>query len=68
MKISHKRAGPVAGMKVQRCRREIVLASGMKFSRINTREIHPAYQAVPLSMPTRLPTAPYSLKVCFSFG
>ena len=51
---THKRAGPVAGMKVQRYRRklflttvksmskqEIVPASGMKFSHINTREIHP---------------------------
>jgi hypothetical protein len=27
----------------------------MKFSHINTREIHPAYQAVSLSGPARLP-------------
>ena len=37
---THKRASP---------------ASGMKFSHINTREIHPAYWAVSLSGPARLP-------------
>ena len=58
----------VAGMKVQRYRRKLFLttvktiqcnkivpASGMKFSHINTREIHPAYWAVLLSGPARLP-------------
>jgi hypothetical protein len=57
---THKRASPVAGMKVQRCRRKLFLttvkttqcnkivpASGMK--------IHPAYRAVSLSGPARLP-------------
>jgi hypothetical protein len=29
--------------------------SGMKFSHINTREIRPAYRAISLSMPARLP-------------
>jgi hypothetical protein len=65
---THKRASPVAGMKVQRYRRKLFLttvktiqcnkivpASGMKFSHINTREIHPAYRAVSLSGPARLP-------------
>jgi hypothetical protein len=55
-------------MKVQRYRRKLFLttvktiqckkivpASGMKFSHINTREIHPAYRAVSLSGPARLP-------------
>jgi hypothetical protein len=55
-------------MKVQRYRRKLFLttvktiqcnkiipASGMKFSHINTREIHPAYLAVSLSGPARLP-------------
>ena len=65
---THKRASPVAGMKVQRYRRKLFLttvktiqcnkivpASGMKFSHINTREIHPAYRAVSVSGPARLP-------------
>ena len=66
---THKRAGPVAGMEVQRYRRKLFLttlsnqcqnnkivpASGMEFSHINTREIHPAYRAVSLSGPARLP-------------
>ena len=59
---TRKRASPVAGMKVQRYRRKLFLttvktiqcdkivpASGMKFSHINTREIHSAYRAVSLS-------------------
>ena len=63
-----KRASPVYGMKVQRYRcklflttvktiqcNKIVPASRMKFSHINTREIHPAYRAVSLSGPGRLP-------------
>jgi hypothetical protein len=67
---THKRASPVAGMKVQRYRHKLFLtsvktiskqrncpgnASGTKFSHINTREIHPAYRAVSLSGPARLP-------------
>jgi hypothetical protein len=64
---THKRASPVAGMKVQRYRRKLFLktvktiqcnkivpASGMKFH-INTREIHPAYRTVSLTGPARLP-------------
>jgi hypothetical protein len=60
----YKRAIPVAGMKIQRYRRnlflttvktiqcnKIVPASGMKVSHINRREIHPAYRAVSLSGP-----------------
>jgi hypothetical protein len=56
-----KQASPVAGMKVQRYRRkiflttvktmskqQIVLASGIKCSHINTIEIHPAYRGVSL--------------------
>jgi hypothetical protein len=34
---------------------KIVPASGMKFSHKNTREIHPAYRAVSLTGPARLP-------------
>jgi hypothetical protein len=32
-------------------KQQIVLASEMKFSHINTKEIHPAYWAVSLSRP-----------------
>ena len=65
---TRKRASPVAGMKVQRYRRKLFLttvktiqcnkivpASGMKFAHINRRQIHPAYRAVSLSGPARLP-------------
>jgi hypothetical protein len=62
---THKQASPVAGIKIQRYRRKlfltycqnnkIVSANRMKFSHINSREIHPAYQAVSLSGPARFP-------------
>ena len=54
----NKRANPLAGMKVQRCRCKLFLTT-VKTTKchenINRREIHPAYRAVLLSGLARLP-------------
>ena len=76
---THERASPVAGMKVKRYRRklfltsvktiskqQIVPASRMNFSHINTREINPTYRAVSLSRPARLPYKEALRKFFFS--
>ena len=52
---THKQASPVAKIVKTNQNNKIVPASGMNFSHINTREIHPAYRAVSLSGPARLP-------------
>ena len=53
---TRKRTSPVPGMKIQRYRHKLFLTTVKTIKLIvNTREIHPAYQAVSLSGPTRLP-------------
>ena len=53
---THKQASLVAGMKVQRyCRKLFFTTVKTTVFHINTKEIHPAYRAVSLSGPARLP-------------
>jgi hypothetical protein len=53
---THKRASPVAVMKVQRYRRKLFLTTvKTTVFHINTKTIHPAYWSVSLSGPPRPP-------------